>query len=368
MSIVFDRQFRLDGINMNVHMGFDDVIFVMEDVDAASDVVKRRDGRNDPGEFAPQESFELPVPKSMFRMLLESPAPECQSLIGELTGRSERLKEAAELHWPDVLRTVTQRFTAMPGLGLVSAVEKDATITKICNQAIKSSNDLASQCSELDKILVNYSKQLVQMIDKEEELDDVVVDELLGAVTSLSGATLSASCLSSISTVEVADPFDFSTTRPDHHEMMMGLGTRGKAKDGGKDKDAYASFWKPDPDQLSLAGLLNVLDGVVDSPGRIIIMTTNHPEKLDPALVRPGRIDKKILLGHMLARDIVEMLGHFFQKRLSPEHCSRVENAICEGLELTPAQVEQMASEHEDVETMVGAIEEMARPRVQFKK
>ena len=43
-------------------------------------------------------------------------------------------------------------------------------------------------------------------------------------------------------------------------------------------------------DRLSLAGLLNVLDGVVDSPGRIVIMTSNHPEKLDPALVRPGRI------------------------------------------------------------------------------
>ncbi|GLE11334.1 hypothetical protein PINS_up023714 [Pythium insidiosum] len=34
--------------------------------------------------------------------------------------------------------------------------------------------------------------------------------------------------------------------------------------------------------KLNLAGLLNVLDGVIDCPGRIIIMTTNHPEKLDP--------------------------------------------------------------------------------------
>ena len=47
-------------------------------------------------------------------------------------------------------------------------------------------------------------------------------------------------------------------------------------------------------DELNLAGLLNVLDGVVDTPERILIMTSNHPEKLDPALVRPGRIDKTI--------------------------------------------------------------------------
>ena len=72
------------------------------------------------------------------------------------------------------------------------------------------------------------------------------------------------------------------------------------------------SLWK-DPDQLSLSGLLNVLEGGVDTPGRIIVMTTNHPEMLDPALIRPGRVDKKLLLGHMEAVDIVSMLELYFQ-------------------------------------------------------
>ena len=47
------------------------------------------------------------------------------------------------------------------------------------------------------------------------------------------------------------------------------------------------SFLKPNPDALSLAGLLNVRDGVVDTPGRIVILTSNHPELLDPSLIRP---------------------------------------------------------------------------------
>lgn len=46
-------------------------------------------------------------------------------------------------------------------------------------------------------------------------------------------------------------------------------------------------------------GLLNVLDGVVDTPGRIVILTTNVVDVLDRALIRPGRIDKTILLGYM---------------------------------------------------------------------
>lgn len=46
-------------------------------------------------------------------------------------------------------------------------------------------------------------------------------------------------------------------------------------------------------------GLLNVLDGVVDTPGRMVIMTTNHVDTLDSALIRPGRIDKTIRLGYM---------------------------------------------------------------------
>lgn len=46
--------------------------------------------------------------------------------------------------------------------------------------------------------------------------------------------------------------------------------------------------------QVSLSGLLNVLDGVAAKEGRVLIMTTNHVEKLDKALIRPGRIDMMV--------------------------------------------------------------------------
>ncbi|KAF9691431.1 hypothetical protein EKO04_010743 [Ascochyta lentis] len=45
---------------------------------------------------------------------------------------------------------------------------------------------------------------------------------------------------------------------------------------------------------ISLAGLLNVIDGVASHEGRVLIMTTNRPEALDEALTRPGRVDVRI--------------------------------------------------------------------------
>lgn len=43
--------------------------------------------------------------------------------------------------------------------------------------------------------------------------------------------------------------------------------------------------------RVSFSGLLNALDGIRSQEGRILFMTTNHREKLDPALLRPGRCD-----------------------------------------------------------------------------
>ncbi|KAI0113232.1 BCS1 N terminal-domain-containing protein [Daldinia grandis] len=49
--------------------------------------------------------------------------------------------------------------------------------------------------------------------------------------------------------------------------------------------------------RLSLSGLLNILDGVASQEGRVLIMTTNHLEKLDKALIRPGRVDMIVKFG-----------------------------------------------------------------------
>lgn len=45
---------------------------------------------------------------------------------------------------------------------------------------------------------------------------------------------------------------------------------------------------------VSLSSILNCMDGAFSKHGLITIITTNHPEKLDPAMIRSGRIDVKI--------------------------------------------------------------------------
>ena len=67
--------------------------------------------------------------------------------------------------------------------------------------------------------------------------------------------------------------------------------------------------------ELTLSGLLNAIDGVFNNDGRILIMTTNHPEVLDDALIRPGRIDRKFLFDNCDKKQITELYEVFFNEK-----------------------------------------------------
>lgn len=65
---------------------------------------------------------------------------------------------------------------------------------------------------------------------------------------------------------------------------------------------------------ITLSGLLNVLDGVASQEGRIVLMTSNFAERLDRALVRPGRIDKMIYLGNISRRSAELMFKRMYKR------------------------------------------------------
>lgn len=64
--------------------------------------------------------------------------------------------------------------------------------------------------------------------------------------------------------------------------------------------------------KVTLSGLLNALDGVASTEGYLLFMTTNHPEKLDPALTRPGRVDVQIEINNVVREQAVRYFSHFY--------------------------------------------------------
>lgn len=64
----------------------------------------------------------------------------------------------------------------------------------------------------------------------------------------------------------------------------------------------------------NLSFFLNILDGLQECSGRIIIMTTNKPEQLDKALIRPGRIDYNIHFTKATTKDIKNILEFYWSE------------------------------------------------------
>jgi chaperone BCS1 len=90
---------------------------------------------------------------------------------------------------------------------------------------------------------------------------------------------------------------------------------------------------------ISFSGLLNALDGVGAQEGRIIVLTTNHRERLDAALIRPGRIDVEIELGNADAQQLQGMLLRFFPD--AQAHAARLVAGYPDGT-LSPAQIQKI--------------------------
>jgi len=63
---------------------------------------------------------------------------------------------------------------------------------------------------------------------------------------------------------------------------------------------------------VTFSGLLNALDGVASAEERVVFMTTNHIDRLDDALIRPGRVDMIVRLGEATEWQISQMWDRFY--------------------------------------------------------
>ena len=86
------------------------------------------------------------------------------------------------------------------------------------------------------------------------------------------------------------------------------------------------------------------------------VMTTNHPEKLDPALIRPGRVNKKVYMGYMGRAEAEQMRAHYFPgvKVTDAQQTSFVSSFV-EGV-MSPAELEMMCADADDLDDLNAAL------------
>ena len=75
---------------------------------------------------------------------------------------------------------------------------------------------------------------------------------------------------------------------------------------------------------ITLDDILNLWDGIRETPGRMLIITSNHYEKLDSALTRPGRIDITHKLDNASRKTIADIYNHLFEKNIDPSNLEKV--------------------------------------------
>lgn len=90
-------------------------------------------------------------------------------------------------------------------------------------------------------------------------------------------------------------------------------------------------------DKLTLGHILNLIDGIKETPGRIIIITTNHVDKIDGALKRPGRIDIELNMNYVNTDILNQMYLHYYDENLNINNNSLYNNF--EKYKITPAQI-----------------------------
>ena len=113
-------------------------------------------------------------------------------------------------------------------------------------------------------------------------------------------------------------------------------------------------------DKLTLACILNIIDGVLEQHGRIIVVSSNYPDKLDKALTRPGRIDVKVNFTKCTDTMIRDMIEHFYEKKINDIFPRKYNKPFLDGL-ITPAELlEKCLENSKDMESVLSYVKTLS--------
>lgn len=108
-------------------------------------------------------------------------------------------------------------------------------------------------------------------------------------------------------------------------------------------------------DSITLDDILNLWDGIRENTGRIMIITTNHYDKLDPALIRPGRIDMALNLGNATRGTIAEMYLHYYGAEIDPNDLALIPDRFYSPAEIINFYVSNHENARGFIERLVSA-------------
>lgn len=92
---------------------------------------------------------------------------------------------------------------------------------------------------------------------------------------------------------------------------------------------------------MTFSGFLNALDGVASGEERIIFLTTNHVDRLDPALIRPGRVDLAPSVDDAVPEQARTLFTNFYGNRQSGDEDASSDEEV----ELLGRQVEEIVGD-----------------------
>jgi ATPase family associated with various cellular activities (AAA) len=123
---------------------------------------------------------------------------------------------------------------------------------------------------------------------------------------------------------------------------------------------SFNTFKPACSDELTLECVLNTLDGIKELYNAILIFTTNDIESIDPAVIRPGRVDRIIEM-KLASRSVIKDILEHFYRDVDPELIS-VNQAIRllpSAIAVSPAKVQEICIQYKN--NIVGAVDELNR-------
>jgi SpoVK/Ycf46/Vps4 family AAA+-type ATPase len=94
-------------------------------------------------------------------------------------------------------------------------------------------------------------------------------------------------------------------------------------------------FSTPSEEMITLDDILNLWDGLRETPGRILVISSNHYDRLDAAIRRPGRIDITLGLKNISHNTLREMYKHFYKSDIDESRLLSIEEDLYSPAEIT---------------------------------